>query len=187
MFFNCGSKTKINPLSEQAMDAYNDCPGFATFEAPKDKLIHVIWNVLLCDKYQKITSELVRDNQIGHVIAILPEVNQMPDTAGVDHTVLAYHDVHEPTVNVREYDQLGEMINEMAQETPRRNALIFCNNGYQRSLPFICRYLTKYHPDEVPSLDAAIDLILPQLSKGADYIETRAHYMAALDKLNLMQ
>ena len=47
----------------------------------------------------------------------------------------------------------------------RENTLIFCNNGYQRSLPFICNYLITHHNDEVPNLDRALDIVLSQADK----------------------
>jgi hypothetical protein len=56
-----------------------------------------------------------------------------------------------------------KMIDTIAKTTGTRNVLVFCNNGYQRSIPFLVYYLTNYHSDEVPSIEKAVELILSQL------------------------
>ena len=46
---------------------------FALFEAPPpSKVYHIIWNILLADKQFSITDESLKQNKIGHIVAILP-------------------------------------------------------------------------------------------------------------------
>ena len=65
----------------------------------------------------------------------------------------------------------------------RRNTIVLCNNGFQRSLPFLCYYLVNYHSDEVPDLDKALDIILPQVSKEA-YSEKNT-YLERIGRLSI--
>ena len=135
------------------------------------KLVHIIWNLLLTDKTQ-VNKDLVEEiskNNIKHIIAILPYVHDLPDipsSVDVNCTVLTYGNDHNPIISdeiLEKYEECYEKIAEMQKK--RENVLIFCNNGYQRSLPFICNYLIKHHADEVPDLDRALDIVLSQVDK----------------------
>ena len=110
----------------------------------------------------------------------------MQNVLHIPHYTIEYHHQHEPTIDdnlLRQYDEQGEIIDNFAKGD-RKNIFIFCNSGYQRSIPFICYYLIKYHPDEVPNLDKALDIILPQISKET-YAEDKMNYYDNLSKLNV--
>jgi hypothetical protein len=152
----------------------------ASFEAPPaSKTYHIIWNLLLCDKQTPLTQDLIDSEGICHIVAILPEQSDYDalakDVKEVPSTVLAYYDVHEPIINKYEFDNVCNIINGLAKErinSVKRNVLVFCNNGCQRSIPFLTYYLTKFHPDEVPTIESAVDKILPQIDREG-YAEKR--------------
>lgn len=144
---------------------------YATFEAPPpSKVYHIIWNILLADKQFPLSTQSLQENQIGHVVAILPSREEFEKLAGKDipATVIEYGDKHEPCIDRASYQAVGQFIDNLARASKNeseRNVLVFCNNGYQRSIPFLVYYLTTFHIDECPSISRAIDLILPQVDK----------------------
>lgn len=151
---------------------------YATFEAPPpSKVYHIIWNILLADKQFPLTTDNLQENKIGHIVAILPskeEFSKLTNDAP-NVTVIEYGDKHEPTIDRQRFQEIGHFIDDLARNAKNeseRNVLIFCNNGYQRSIPFLVYYLTKFHPDECPSISKAIDLILPQVDK-LNYLSLR--------------
>jgi len=136
---------------------------FSEFEAPgEDKYTHIIWNVFLIDKETEINEKVVEENKLGYVIAILPDEKEYDERVKVDidHCIMKYEG-HEPYLDYEVFDKQCEKIEEYRKQ--RKNIFVFCNNGYQRSIPFLCYYLTKYHDDEVPNVEKAIDIILPQV------------------------
>jgi hypothetical protein len=151
------------------------------FEAPKDNLIHVIWNLYLCDKYQTIDQELIINNNIGYIIAILPtkeDYQKYIDPQLCKHHVIEYFDNHEDIISddlIKTYEnQCGIMEDVRLNGTAsmkmsgygnknHRNIVIFCNSGFQRAIPFICYYLLKHHPDEFHSLIAVLHLVLGKM------------------------
>ena len=151
---------------------------YAVFEAPAPSSVyHIIWNILLADKQFPLTSENLQENKIGHIVAILPSKDEFNKLAGnnLNATVLEYGDKHEPVINKEQFQDIGKFIDDLARNAKNeseRNVLIFCNNGFQRSIPFLVYYLTKFHPDECPSISKAIDLILPQVDK-LNYLSLR--------------
>lgn len=149
---------------------------YSAFESPPpSKVYHIIWNVLLADKQFEITGESLQENKIGHIVAILPSKDDFlklipePLLPVINYTVMEYGDTHEPVVDHAKYREVGALIDGLARSTTSaescRNVLIFCNNGYQRSMPFLVYYLTTFHPDECPTVARGIDLILPQVDK----------------------
>lgn len=165
----------------------------APFEPPTpSSAIHIIWNVLLTDKLTPLTQALIEENKVAHIVAILPTEDdykalnkEIPD---VPYSVIAYGDSHMPVFSREAYDPMCDLIDSIARrensESSKRNVLIFCNNGYQRSLPFLAYYLTKCHPDEVPNVERAVDLILPQVNRK-DYAKDRDQTIRDLLKLGL--
>ena len=153
----------------------------AGFCAPAYALCHIIWNVFVIDKeFTRLPNfaEIVAENRVSCVIAILPD-SQLYETLvsphvppGTDRGVVEYsgHDVDGP-LDVALYDEQCAKIE--AHRLRRGNVFVFCNSGYQRSVPFLAYYLTRYHADEVPTVERAIDIILPQLDK-ANYAALRA-------------
>lgn len=156
---------------------------FATFEAPAYSLCHIIWNVFVIDKElakKQDMSQIVKDNNIGYVLAILPDEKEYPsDLAFVPHEVMAYEG-HTPTLNVADFDKQCALIEEHRKN--RVNVFVFCNNGYQRTIPFLTYYLTRFHGDEVPTIERAMDLILPQVDK-ANYASIRDGYVRDITEL----
>ena len=86
----------------------------------------------------------------------MPEVPNRSyfNTELVNHYTIEYHDVHTDNISnemIKIYEEQCDIIEHVRKQV-YRNIIIFCNNGYQRSIPFICYYLLKYHPDELTSL-----------------------------------
>lgn len=142
---------------------------YSQFESPPNRwpTHHIIWNVLLSDKTVKMEEDHLETDKIKHIFCILPKASDAPEFVALrPHTVLEYGDDHNPAIGpdlIQKYKECGDLIDELAKATPRGNVLIFCNSGYQRSIPFICYYLTTFHKDEVPDFDAALGRILPNL------------------------
>lgn len=205
MFFD--SISIYSSLRLKGIKKINQKLEMTEFVPIKDKLIHIIWNVYLIDKQTKMTPEIVSNNKVGYILAILPTKDDlspsllggglqsakpierykkhMKDVLNIPYHIMEYHQ-HEPILTdktLKEYQLQGQKIDQLAKGT-RRNVFIFCNNGFQRSLPFICYYLIKYHPEEVDTVERAIDLILPQVSKQ-EYMDNRDRYVNQIKQLNL--
>jgi hypothetical protein len=157
----------------------------APFSAPAYSLCHIIWNVFLIDKEfcgKHDMAMVCRDNNIKYVIAILPRETpfQVPNTEwGVEHAVLPY-DGHDTTLDTAAFDVQCEEIE--SRRARREYVAVFCNSGYQRSLPFLCHYLVRHHPDEVPTVERAIDTILPQVDK-ANFAAQRDEWIRKVQQL----
>lgn len=163
-------------------DLYNDLEPvqayigrmYSEFDAPKYSLCHIIWNVYLIDKEMIRKREcdiniddIIKETNIKYVVGILPgdeeEQNKaVMDALGVDYSVMPYHG-HNMDINIDAFDEQCKKIEEHREK--RENVFVFCNNGYQRSIPFLVYYLYKHHNDEVPTIERAIDIILPQVDK----------------------
>ncbi len=161
---------------------------YAIFEAPPpSKVYHIIWNILLADKQFPLTLQTLHENKIGHIVAILPSRDEFEKLAGkgIHATVIEYGDKHEPLIDPVQYEDVGNFIDNLARNSKdesERNVLIFCNNGHQRSIPFLVYYLTKFHSDECPTISKAIDLILPQVDK-LDYLSLREKTIENVTKI----
>lgn len=151
------------------------------FIAPKYNLCHIIWNVFLIDKELKLTQEIIEENNIGYIIAILPDKETYYEKVkvNVEHSIMIYEG-HEPLLDFERFDIECKRIELLRKE--RKNIFVFCNNGYQRSIPFLCHYLVNHHKDEVPTFERAIDIILPQVDK-ANYNSTRNNYIQSMKLL----
>ena len=154
---------------------------------------HIIWNLYLTDRdvafKQDITIydaneifwDIIKTQNIKYVAAILPNTVDLPhatgtytitprdngftkslDAYGIASDVM-YYDGHTESIDLAQYEAQIAIFEEHRRK--RENVLIFCNSGYQRSLPFIVYYLVKYHHDEVPTISQAMDIILPQIDK----------------------
>jgi hypothetical protein len=160
----------------------------APFEAPPpSKVYHIIWNILLADKQFSLSPQTLKENKIGHILAILPSRKELDELMEEEFpsTVVEYGDTHQPVIDQEKYDELGQFIDNIARSSKGdedRNVLVFCNNGYQRSIPFLVYYLTKFHPDECPSISKAIDLILPQVDK-LNYLSLRQQTIDDITKV----
>lgn len=153
------------------------CDIFQPFvKPPPTNTYHIIWNLLLCDKTMKLTQDIIEQEKVGHILAILPDKEKFlelnNDIPNVSYDVLEYFDKHEPVLDTELFSKVASIIDIKAKEQNNRNVLVFCNSGYQRSVPFLVYYLTKYHSDEVPSVEKAVELILSQLDKKA-FLESK--------------
>ena len=164
----------------------------AAAEVPQganDGISHIIWNVLLCDKTAPLSAAELAANKVHHILAILPNADALPATvrdSGLPVTVLAYGDQHEPTLSAAQradFAAAGALIDAEAQKAEGRGSvLVFCNSGYQRSIPFLAYYLTTRHPTEAPSIARAVDLILPQVDREG-YSASRDRWIAAVEQV----
>lgn len=125
---------------------------------------------------------------MAHILAILPEASAMPATTaalGVPTTVLEYGTAHEPTLTAEQraaFDAAGSLIDAQAQAATRGSVLVFCNSGYQRSIPFLSYYLTSRHAEEAPTVARAVDLILPQVDREG-YSASRAGWISSVSQV----
>lgn len=182
----CGKWALYKDL--QPLDAYiNKEVVHDTFEAPKYSICHILWSLYLVDKgfVQKVDmSDVCAENKIEYILAILPSQAVFDELIKfkIDHTVLEYGDTHEPNLDTEAFDR--QIVHIESLRAQRKNVLIFCNNGYQRSLPFLCHYLTKHHPDEAPDVERAIDLILPQVDR-LNYASLRDEFVTKMKALTV--
>ena len=149
------------------------------FVAPKYRLMHIIWNIFLIDKTFQLTDEIVKENNIAHIYAILPNENEYKQNVDCPCSILLYEG-HSTYLDTKLFDEKIEELEKYRKE--RKNIFVYCNNGYQRSLPFICYYLTKHHQDEVPNVEKAIDIILPQVDKE-NYAKLRGKLIEQIERI----
>lgn len=161
--------------------------GFLPFVALKhDPLVHIIWNLMLADK-QFMTGQNVQSvldgNNIQHIIAILPDRATYADNVSVDtpHSIMLYQE-HNEEIDTAQFDEQCLLIDEYRGRESRGNVLLFCNSGYQRSIPFLVYFLLKYHNSEAPTVSRAIDLILPQVDRNG-YSANRDAYITSVTRL----
>lgn len=144
---------------------------FETFEpSPKTDIHHLIWNIIITDKLTTFTPEMLVQNKIKHILAILPhkedflQLNQ--EISDFPYDVLEYGDSHDINIDFELYDLYCKKIDEIAKNGDSiRNVLVFCNNGYQRSMTFLVYYLINYHPDEYSTIASATEMILSQVDR----------------------
>lgn len=155
------------------------------FIAPKYSLCHIIWNIFIIDKmYAALPNieEILKENNVKYIIAILPDQKDYKlDHLKINHSIMIYND-HNTQLDIKEFDIQCKKIEKYRQEENRPNIFVYCNNGYQRSIPFLCYYLLKYHPTEAPTIEKAIDLVLPQIDR-ANYTQTRDKYIETIRSL----
>lgn len=169
----------------QACTVKGACSSCDAFEAPKYSLCHIIWNVFLIDKEFAASHDMravVEENNVKYVIAIMPDTSTYKGcmrSCWVDHCVMEY-DGHTTSLDVAAYDAQCAKIE--VHRSRRENVIVMCNSGYQRSLGFLCYYLMKFHPSEVPSVERAIDTILPQVDKQ-NYAAVRGDYIESIRNL----
>lgn len=145
---------------------------------PKHRLCHIIWNVFLVDKAFLVAATtadelrgILDENDVKYIVAIFPDADTYVGAVGVDveHAIMTY-DGHDVGLDFAAFDVQCAKIEEYRYR--RENVFVACNSGFQRSIPFLCYYLMKTHPDEVPSIEQAIDLVLPQVDRE-NYAATR--------------
>lgn len=163
---------------------------YEEFVTPAYSLCHIIWNVFLMDKeFATLDNfkDIVEENNIKYVIALLPnkQVYNEKIKIDIDHHIITYtgHDMDLTEDMIKEFDEQCIKIEEYKSHADgRANIFIFCNNGYQRSIPFLCYYLLKYHKNEAPTIEKALDLVLPQVDKQ-NYATIRAGYIEQITTL----
>lgn len=149
--------------------------------------VHIIWNVFLLEKSDvegDDFSTMITDEHIGHVIGIIKadfveDFRRKCNDVNVSHTTLVYKG-NTTDIDWDQYDGMCELIED--KRAARSNVAVFCSSGYQRSLPLLCYYMMKTHASEVPTVDRAIDIILPQVDKHS-YATSRAEYVSIVSDL----
>lgn len=150
---------------------------FHDFEPSKDNgMCHIIWNILLTTKTSVVTKEMLREANVTYVLAILPTGS----TCDIADCIMSY-DGHTTDIDIDAFRKQCDVIEE--HRARRENILLFCNNGYQRSIPFLCYYLTKFHPSEVPTIGHAVDLVLSQIDKE-NFASLRDGYTRNIESLD---
>jgi hypothetical protein len=160
-------KTTFEPKLNNVSITRND---FVTYESmPPTQTHHIIWNLLLADKQMELTQQNLDDENICHIVAILPNKSDFlklnSAIADFPYTVLEYGDSHDTNIDKVAYHECGSFIDALAKKEGRGNVLVFCNNGYQRSIPFLVHYLTTFHNDEIPDIEKALGIILSQVDR----------------------
>lgn len=155
-------------------------PPYHSFEALDiSPYTFLIWNLFLTDKLTPLTYDALKAIGVAEIIAILPEEEDFKalnaDIREIPYSVLSYHHKHEPVLPVEQYDAICEKIDTIARRPrdQKRNVLIFCNNGFQRSIPFLVYYMMKFHSDEFPSVDRAIGCIFNAIGAKNSFEEKR--------------
>lgn len=157
---------------------------YEPFDAPAYQITHIIWNVFLIDKdfikKQDLQAVCV-ENKVTYIIGIVPDHQTFGAAVDFDiaTSIMIYHG-HDTVLDTQRFDEECARIE--AKRKLREYVMVFCNSGYQRSIPFLCYYLCKFHKDEVPGIAQAIDIILPQVDK-AGYAENRYKLIASISKL----
>lgn len=154
------------------------------FESPKYSLLHIIWNVFLTDKEfvkKHDFKTICEENNVKFILAIVPNQKSYDETIQfpICHSLMIYQD-HDTTLDVPRFDQECKEIEK--HRAKRDNIMVFCNSGYQRSLPFLCYYLYKHHRNEIGTIERAMDIILPQVDKAA-YPNVRDKYIKSISEL----
>ena len=177
---NAHMKSNIICKKWETYDTFK--PVYESFIAPKYKLCHIIWNIFLIDKEFKLTQEIIDENNIGYILAILPDKQTYYDKIDIDveHNILEYEGHTIENIDTEVYDSECKKIEKYRKE--RKNIFVFCNSGYQRSIPFLIHYLTKHHGNEVPTIEKAMDIILPQVDKE-NYATIRNKYITNMELL----
>lgn len=169
-----------------------DCDKTILQEFPYRKFIdihHIIWNVFLTDKQSSLTEDDIKETNIKRVIMIFPEKyskdfskdssKEIPEfIKGLPCDVLDYK--YDDSQDYTKFDSICEKIETYRKE--RQNILVLCYNGYQRSIPFLCYYLTTFHKDEIPDNSRALDIILSQVDKS-NYPNNKEIYLKMIDTL----
>jgi len=167
--------SKIYEVSD-IKDSYGIVP-----KSIPSSLHFIIWNLFLTDKLSLIDKKSEKEkttsvsfsgiqndfsiNRIRHIICIVPEVSEVSSIVEgmyynkekIEVDYLLYND-HTTEIDKEQYNIAHKKMAQLQKE--RKNVLIFCNSGYQRSFPFLCSYLLNYHLDEIQNLRNAISLIL---------------------------
>ena len=130
-------------------------------------IIHITSNISITEKQMKLTRDLLKKENVCYIVAILPSENDFlklnDSIKDFPYTVIEYDDKHEATINKEIFNDCGSFINKSDKSS---NILVLCNNGYQRSIPFIVQYLIKFHPIEYPTIEKALSLIFPLIDKS---------------------
>lgn len=144
---------------------------------------HIIWNLFLTDRisFEKDYKKIIEENKIEYIITIFPD-DKININIPIAYINIKYSE-HTNEIYIKEYIQIYDKMKEM--QTSRKNVLLLCNSGYQRSLPFLCYYLMKYHNEEVKDIYQAIDIILPQIDKKS-YLENRENIISNIKSLKII-
>lgn len=151
-------------------------------------IFHIIWNLYLSDK-ESIKNDMFEntlfDLKINYIILIFPEeynLNIKDKSIKIDTLIYEKNSNIISKIEYKKYNECYDLMERYQKE--RKNILIICNSGYQRSIPFICKYLITRHQDEVPDLERAINICLSQLDK-TNFMNIKNSTITNLKTLNL--
>lgn len=135
----------------------------------ESELVHLTRNLFFTNA-NNLDKE-IEYNNIGHIICILPhesyfEKIERNRNVNISYTLITYNDNYGFIDNdtIQKFEESYDKIEELHKN--KKNTLIFCNNGYELVLPFICKYLISRHQNEVPNIGCALDIILPRVDKN---------------------
>lgn len=158
---------------------------YTPFETQKESYVHhLIQNLVVTDKLTPLTKTMMEENNINHILAILPQKNQYlalnKDIPNVPFHVMDYGEGHDMSINLEKYNDCCRQIEEKARKN--ENVLVFCNNGFQRSTPFLAYYLIKHQNNEISNIEKAVDVIIPIIDQD-NYVTQREMYVNNLKLL----
>ena len=145
----------------------------------KQLFYQVFEGIYLTDKAAPFTYADLQKEKIGHILAILPnndELTSLFEKFGViPYTVFYYGDDHTPNISQEDFNKFANTIEGLARQSEHTNLLVFCNNGYQRSLPFLVYYYLRMNPSHCDGIQEAIDWIgryVPSIQQDREKLYT---------------
>jgi hypothetical protein len=128
-----------------------------------EKFPFIFQRLFVLDKHQG--SHLLSPLERKLVIAIVPSQEAAATPCPEDTLVLPYDD-HTPTIDFAQYDAAAAAINDHLRK-PLHVAgpvYVYCNSGYQRTVPFLTHYLTRWSfGNEKYTLEEALKNVLKKL------------------------
>lgn len=173
---------------------------YARFDPPGEgaqKLIHIIWNVFLADKELVLSDgfdrQLVESENIGHIVGICkdefqPRLAEIAARCGIGHTAVLYRGNAMDNVDTSSYEAVCDVIDANRGGSggggsgKRKNVVVFCSSGYQRSIPMLSYYLLSRHREEAPDVERCVDLLLPHIDR-ASYASDKPKYVELLSRV----
>lgn len=129
----------------------------------KQLFYQVFEGIHLTDKDAPFSYADLQQAKIGHILAILPNKDELTPLlekfGSIPYTVFYYGDTHTPNIPQEDFNKFAKTIEGLARQSEYTNLLVFCNNGYQRSLPFLVYYYLRMNPSPYDGIQEAIDWI----------------------------
>ena len=195
VFANVGNLNRhlLNSVICNKWDVYNELEpiqgylgrAYSEFDAPEHYLHHIMRNVYLIDKEfttRRDLKQILEENNVKYAVSILPHELGRNAYFECDYQNMPYVG-HDMNIDIEQFDKQCENIEEYRARG--ENVVVYCNNGYQRSVAFLTYYLVKHHNDRVTSIENAIDIILP-IVDAHNYSHIRSYRSFYLDRMNAL-